>query len=78
MKITDNRKLNTFMLKDLNIGDCFSHNDDFYIKISPISCDDCGLEEVSFTSLRLSDCHIVPFNNDADVTKVDIEIIIRD
>ena len=76
MKITDNRyKPNVVMFKDLNIGDCFEYRGDFYIKMYPIERDD--LEECNYTAFKLGCSRAWSFNNDAKVTKVNMEVIIE-
>jgi hypothetical protein len=76
MKITDERhKRNTVMFKDLNIGDCFEFRGDFYIKIDPIELS--FNEENNYRAFKLGPNVVFAFANDAIVTKVNIEIIIK-
>lgn len=76
MKITDNRnKPNVVMFNDLNIGDCFEYKGDFYIKMYPIEL--CDVEEFNYTAFKLDNCRAYNFVYNDSVTKVDMEIIIR-
>lgn len=76
MKITDNRyKPNVVMFKDLNIGDCFEYKGDFYIKTYPI---EISLnEENNYRAFRLGHNRFCAFADDTIVTKVNMEIIIK-
>lgn len=76
MKITDNRyKPNVVMFKDLNIGDCFEYKNDFYIKTYPI---EISLnEENNYRAFKLGYARACSFADDTIVTKVNMEIIIK-
>lgn len=76
MKIIDERhKQNTVMFNDLGIGDCFEYNGDFYIKMFPI--ERCDNVDYNYTVFKLDSCRAWCFACDTLVTKVNMEVIIR-
>lgn len=75
MKIIDERhKQNTVMFNDLGIGDCFEYNGDFYIKMYPIERDNAMY---SYSAFNLIHNEAWSFANDVNVTKVNMEVIIK-